>query len=167
MGSEAEERVEKAVHRVRNEINETLTGDRSGERYQMPSDDTEQEIRQEAERAVSRLPSKVSFSQQTGPSGNVYKVPGTTQTYYQASAPGEPPASRLGYLRSTIGWFVERNQGILGKGLEIRGTIGSPMPYSPFLEFGTSKMKKRPFFYPSFKKARRDVRRILGGRKWF
>jgi len=87
-------------------------------------------------------------------SGRVYNVPGTS-TLYIASAPGEPPASATGRLRSDIKFEVKHE---IGGYVTI---IGSTLEYAPWLEFGTSKMQKRPFLGPVFRKNDNAIKSIL------
>lgn len=149
LGNEAEKRVEKSVHAVRNEIQETLSGPRSGEEYRVPD--------------TRRNPPAVK----TMIDGEIVTktVSGRPGTYYVASSKNEPPASRLGYLRSTIGWKVERSGSLFG-GNKIVGTVGSPMSYAPHLEFGTKNMAPREFFQPSFENAEPKIKHILDGERW-
>jgi HK97 gp10 family phage protein len=72
--------------------------------------------------------------------GKIYKVPGTKRRKYVASAPGEAPAVRLGDLRKRYTWLTK------GRGLKMKGYIGNPLKYAIFLEYGTSRMAKRPHF---------------------
>ena len=120
IGSEAEDRMLKAVNEVRNETLDTLSGSRTGRKY---------------------------------------KVPGTNK-YYTASAPGEPPAVQLGDLRKSVKSGVEK------KGEDVTGFVGTELEKGSMLEFGTRKMKPRPWLRPSFEKAKSKVKDILGG-KWF
>jgi len=92
-------------------------------------------------------------------SGRQYKVPGTTRTY-TASAPGEPPAQRLGELRQSI---TGRVTGALG---QIIGKVGTDKDYGPPLEYGTKKMAARPWLRISFEKSIGKIQSILGVR-WF
>jgi len=131
VGDKAEERVEEATHHLRNEVEETLSGQRSGE---------------------------------------TYKVPKTQSSYYTASSPGEPPASRLGDLRSTIGWKIIKNRGAFGLGAvsEIRGRVGTPLEYGAKLETGEypagpNSQVARPWLGPTEVRERDEIRRILGG----
>lgn len=123
----AEERVESAVHTVRNKINDTLSGE--GE-------------------------------------GKLYKVPKTKNTYYRASLPGNPPAQRLGNLRGSIDWeVIERNGMIVGR-------VGTYLEYGAKLETGVypagpPEKVHRPWMRPSFKAKEREIKRIMGGRRWF
>lgn len=87
--------------------------------------------------------------------GRWYKVPGTKNTMYRASAPGEPPASATGRLRLSIKtreWADAR---------AIRGWAGSDLEKAVYLEFGTKKMLPRPFIKPSYQKALPKIRVIL------
>ena len=86
-------------------------------------------------------------------SGRVYRVPGT-KTLYTASAPGEPPASRLGTLRNSI---ISRFNKNLSDTIEARvgpkplgPTSATPGGYPFWLEFGTKTMQPRPFMLPVF-----------------
>jgi hypothetical protein len=92
----------------------------------------------------------------TGPrSGRFYRVPGTNVNY-QASAPGESPASRLGVLRQNYRFMVER------RGTRTDGVVGSPTPYSVHLEKGTSRMAPRPHIKPAFNAKRSEILAHLG-----
>lgn len=83
----------------------------------------------------------------TGPrSGRMYQIPGTAQKY-TASAPGEPPASRTGDLRTSYRFQVQDEY----------AEIGSPLDYAPMLEYGTRKMAPRPHLMPAFQKARAQI----------
>jgi hypothetical protein len=76
----------------------------------------------------------------TGPkSGRRYKLPGT-QTIYQASAPGEAPAVRTTFLRTSI---------TIGKVNDYEYIISIAAPYGKILEF----KKNRPFAIPASEKA--------------
>lgn len=74
-------------------------------------------------------------------SGKRYKKP-HTNTYYTASAPGEPPAVRSGKLRMSWGMKAEGN----GKETYTAG-IYTDIPYAENLDEGTpgGKIKPRPY----------------------
>lgn len=89
-------------------------------------------------------------------SGRIYKVPagkakkikgqfvgGRT---YQASAPGEAPASRTGRLRTSYRFRVIKDNN------RYVGEVGTPMLYGLFLQEGTRKMAKRPHLDVAFEK---------------
>lgn len=65
--------------------------------------------------------------------GRIYPLP--TGGYYQASAPGEYPAKKLGDLRKTLAYRVEVDSD------SVSLIIGSPMEYAVDLEL----YKNRPF----------------------
>lgn len=88
-------------------------------------------------------------------SGRFYKVPGT-QRMYQASAPGEPPASRLGDLRTSYKFIVKRSEAL----------IGSPLHYARSLEYGTRKMAPRPHLKKAYMHNRQAIIGHLTG-TWF
>jgi hypothetical protein len=74
----------------------------------------------------------------TGPkSGRRYKIRGTT---YQSSAPGEAPAVRTTFLRTSI---------TIGKVNDYEYVISIAAPYGKILEF----QKNRPFAIPASTKA--------------
>jgi len=70
-------------------------------------------------------------------SGRRYKVGGTV---YQASAPGQAPAVRTGFLRTSI---------TIGKVNAYEYVISIAAPYGKILEF----QKNRPFAIPASEKA--------------
>ena len=73
--------------------------------------------------------------------GRVYKR-GSVE--HQASAPGEAPATDTGALVSSI----HRVDG------ELVAAVGTGLEYGRNLEFGTKKMKARPWLFPALESAR-------------
>lgn len=61
---------------------------------------------------------------------------------HRASAPGEAPATDTGNLVGTVFTKVEETQ----------GEVGFTAPYGYWLEYGTLKMKPRPFLNPALEK---------------
>jgi len=82
--------------------------------------------------------------------GRQYKVPGTSRTY-TASAPGEPPAQRLGELRQSIKSVIET------KGKKIIGSVGTDKVQGLMTEFGTKNMAPRPWLKPSFDESKDKI----------
>jgi hypothetical protein len=75
---------------------------------------------------------------------------------YQASAPGESPASRSGKLASLFGYIINT------KRLQIYNDAkndGAPYPF--FLEEGTVKMESRPYFTKTIEARAEDLRSQL------
>jgi len=70
---------------------------------------------------------------------------------HQASAPGEPPATDTGRLAASIEAEVSGMSGAVGTGLD----------YGKYLEFGTTKMKARPWLTPSVEEQRPDWNRRI------
>ena len=68
----------------------------------------------------------------------VYTGGGTT---HQASAPGQPPANDTGNLASKITHRVEADG--------LRARVEATAKYAPFLQYGTRRMKARPFLFPT------------------
>ncbi len=88
----------------------------------------------------------------------IYRVPGTKRLY-QASSPGEAPAQVTSELRQSIKGSVE------GTGRSVFGKVRATAKHALPLEFGTRKMKARPFMKPSFDKSLDKIKSILS-RKW-
>lgn len=101
-----------------------------------------QKARSRARRAANALrnsATKVLAGERHGKEG---RVP-NTRAKYTMSAPGEPPAVRTGNLRRNWRQYVlaEEHTG----GTKITARIKSDMPYSDYLDQGTSKMAARPY----------------------
>lgn len=107
-------------------------------------------------KAAMRVHREVASVLSGSRSGKLYRVPATGR-YYKASKAGEAPASRLGHLRSSYQYLVK------GKGFNAIGYVGSNLPYSHYLEYGTYKMAPRPHLQPAFKKAKPDVVKYFEG----
>lgn len=88
-------------------------------------------------------------------SGRIYRVPGTQRTY-QASAPGEAPASRLGDLRTSYRFLVRKNEVL----------VGTPLHYAVPLEKGSRKMAPRPHLKKAYMLNRSAILGHLNG-TWF
>jgi len=72
-----------------------------------------------------------------------------TGTPHIPSPPGEPPAVMTGKLRASINYDVKKGKDIEGRvGIE-GGTEPDTKNYGLFLEFGTSRMQKRPYLRPA------------------
>lgn len=83
-------------------------------------------------------------------SGKQYFKNGARHT---ASAPGQPPANQTGDLVKSIKVSKERNKSI----------ISINKNYAVYLEFGTSKMRPRPFIIPAYMKTKRWIINKLKG----
>jgi HK97 gp10 family phage protein len=75
-------------------------------------------------------------------SGRQYYKNGARHT---ASAPGQSPANQTGDLVKSIKVSKSKN----------KATISISKNYAVFLEFGTSKMRPRPFILPAFQKTKK------------
>lgn len=92
---------------------------------------------------------------QKGPkTGRLYTRRGIA---HRASAPGEYPASDTGRLVNSIRAQVRR------KGQNVDALIGASTDYAKMLEFGTRRMRKRPFLKPSIRKNRKNIRKLVSG----
>lgn len=75
---------------------------------------------------------------------------------HRASAPGSPPAPDTGTLRNSI--YVQiQSAGPIRKVIK----VGTRVPYATFLEYGTSKMRPRPFMRPAVARAAPIVARTV------
>lgn len=93
----------------------------------------------------------VKSIQQHGSSGITYEKYNPRRTH-TASTAGNPPNSDTGYLANNI--FVEIDNDKMGASVESRAE------YSDYLEFGTSKMRARPFMQPALEENRRSIIRM-------
>ena len=117
------------------------------------------DVRAEVEQAIRRSMIRVQRSAirkiQRGPkTGAIYQLENPRRTH-QASAPGEPPASDTGRLASSIETLQEGTT----------GWVFTRLYYGAELEFGTSKVRPRPWLLPSVEENteafRQDLRGIL------
>lgn len=92
-------------------------------------------------------------------SGRKYRVPGTKR-YYQASAPGEPPAVRTGIFRLSwqpsahviFGSYISR--------IESNVTVPNGRTLGDILENGTARMAPRPHHDRILEKAEPNIVKI-------
>jgi HK97 gp10 family phage protein len=75
-------------------------------------------------------------------SGRQYYINGARHT---ASSPGQAPANVSGELVRSIKVSKDKN----------KATVSISKNYAVFLEFGTSKMRPRPFVLPAFQKTKK------------
>lgn len=78
---------------------------------------------------------------------------------HTASSAGNPPNSDTGFLVSNIHAVIDADR--------LGGSVESRADYSGFLEFGTSKMKARPYLQPALEENKPKIRakfRKLGTR---
>jgi hypothetical protein len=124
----------KSAISINNSIKRSLTGTRSGYTYNVAG--TGRVVNKE-----KKLPNGRTFYYR--------KLEGATT--YRASAPYEPPATRLGHLRKSYQYKV------VGHGFEAIAYVGSGLKYAPMLEYGTSNMHPRPHLKPAFEKAKNRI----------
>ena len=91
--------------------------------------------------------------------GRTYRLPSSKATYV-ASAPGETPAVRTGDLRKK--WRQYSLAKGKADGVEITARIKSDMPYSDYLDEGTSKMAARPYKQKVIDGAKPKIIQIYG-----
>lgn len=95
--------------------------------------------------------------------GDVKKSMRGTGTPHTPSRPGEPPAVMTGKLRASIMHEVKKG---IGGDIEARiGIKGGTQPdtknYGLFLEFGTSRMPKRPYLKPALAKNLKTIANFI------
>ncbi len=71
------------------------------------------------------------------------------------STPGEPPKKITAQLQNAIRTKVVRRKNT------IIGLVGTDLKKAKWLEFGTSKMKPRPFLRPTLSENRRKIGRVV------
>lgn len=96
---------------------------------------------------TGRLYTTRFFTIGTGPSRRVIAY--GSRPPHRASAPGHPPAPDTGTLRNSID-ITTLDQGFAAE-------IGTGIEYARYLEFGTDRMRPRPFLRPSYKKHRKRI----------
>lgn len=111
----------------------------------LPRDIT-RNISDELEAGASKMHSlAVRRIQKNSGSGRVYVRGGVSHT---ASAPGEYPNTDKGSLVASMGW---RSTSSLSSEFYARAV------HARYLEFGTSRMRKRPFMRPTFRELRPEI----------
>lgn len=94
-------------------------------------------------RGALRIANRIVKTLQKGSrSGRSY--PRAGGNVHVASAPGEPPKSDTGFLANQV-----KPSATKVRGVAVSSSVIISAKYSSFLEFGTSKMKARPFVAPS------------------
>ena len=85
-----------------------------------------------------------------------------TKTYgkhgHHPSLPGNPPAVDTGTLRRSVTYSVDEKN--------LVGYVGSVIndpPYGAYLEYGTSRMKPRPWLKPATEKSMETIKKIMAG----
>ena len=89
--------------------------------------------------------------------------------FHRASSPGNPPAVNTNRLRGSWSIAIKSGKDLL-PGMNIRiikkpnslgYELGSSVPYAPMLEFGTRRMKKRPYLKPSMAIVEKKLEKIF------
>ncbi len=99
-----------------------------------------------------------SLSNQPERTGRKYKIPGTNREY-TASAPGEYPALREGYLRAKVGDTPIKTE-MVGDVVRAELDVGAPQ-YGLILEAGL-----RPWFSKAAEEKRDEMEKVLR-KRWF
>jgi hypothetical protein len=131
-----ERRTYLAANELRNAANLVLRGQRSGRRYKVPG-------------TYRRQRDKVDGKMKNG-------------RYYTASAPGEPPANRLGHFRMSWQPNARIEDGLYTSMIESDLKVGTGNQYllGDILEEGTSKMAPRPYQELILNRAIAKIKRI-------
>lgn len=83
-------------------------------------------------------------------SGRIYKRRTVT---HQASAPGEAPASDTGTLLQSLSFYGFKDK--------LEAIVTSRLKYAAMLEFGTTRIKPRPFMFPAYEKSKAWIQERL------
>jgi len=87
---------------------------------------------------------------------------GQKRTLHKTSDPGDPPAIQLGNLkRSIIAEVVKDGGEFIGMVGPMTTAGGKSLGYARWLEFGTRRMKARPFLRPALTENRSKLYDIL------
>ena len=128
-----ERRTYLAANELRNSANLVLRGQRSGRRYKVPG-------------TYRRQRDKTDGKMKNG-------------RYYTASAPGEPPANRLGHFRQSWQPNARIEDGLYTSMIESDLRVGQYL-LGDLLEDGTSKMAPRPYQELILNRAISKIKRI-------
>lgn len=94
---------------------------------------------------------KVSISGE----GSGVRYPGSLR---RSSRPGEPPAKQRGHLSRS--WQSGRPSRI-AQGRRVGWRVGSNLPYARILEFGSSRIRERPYVRPALAAIAPQAGRII------
>ncbi len=96
-------------------------------------------------------------------SGRMYRVPGSKNVMYRASAPGESPASPTGKLRQSITHTLPEWDGDT-----VSAVVGTKQPQARILEYGgvtgrngTTRILPRPYWAPAYLTRETDILNAL------
>lgn len=104
---------------------------------------------------VAETERKIKEAMSEPKSGRRYRIGRGRRRFHIASAPGEPPAVRTGFLRSNIRSGTRRTT------FGVEGLVGSNVVYAPFLEEGTLRMKPRPVWRRVLRESADDIFRTF------
>lgn len=127
-------------------IQETLSGNRSGRWYPLPGNIHYERTTPKEYRAANYIAKFFGENSRD-------KIMGAA---YQASAPGEAPASRTGRLRQSFYMKVVPDLRV-----GFRAVISTNVYYADDLQWGTERIWPRPFVTMALEKADPNIRRIL------
>lgn len=125
-------------------------------------ENTKRKVETEAGKALAQCCATIQREAQEGMTNTKIDF---TKTYYthnkqkahHPSQEGNPPAVDTGTLRRSITYTIDESK-MVGK---VGSTINDP-PYGAYLEFGTSRMKPRPWLKPAIEKSKETIEKILG-----
>ena len=87
--------------------------------------------------------------------GNGVRYPGSLR---RSSRPGEPPAKQRGHLSRS--WQSGRPSRLI-QAPRVGWRVGSNLPYARFLEFGTGRIRARPYVRPALVAVSADAKRVI------
>lgn len=102
--------------------------------------------------SAARVHKEASISLTNGKkSGRIYKR--GKVIIHQASAAGEAPANDTGMLLNSLSFYGFKDK--------LEATVTTRTKYAGMLEFGTVKMKSRPFLFPAYEKSKAWIQERL------
>lgn len=131
----------------------------------------DEQTRESVQTAAAYLSGRIKrkLSSADGPrTGKEYKIPGTNNRTYTASAPGEAPAVMLANLISSIDFKMVDTL----NDKQIVAQVGTNIEYARRLEFGfidtdalgrKYNMEPRPYFRSTYMEEKEKLIRIMGG----
>lgn len=125
-------------------------------KLQKRTEHAEKHIMHLVQRSATLVENEAKNSMNEAKSGRTYTIRGKPHT---ASAEGEAPAVVTGMLRTSITSNVKKSgQQVIG---QIIANSFDNTDYAVHLEFGTSKMRPRPFMQPALEKQRPAIKRLF------
>lgn len=120
---------------------------------------TQQKVETELGKSIAQCCATIQREAQEGMRDTSVDFTKTYGTHgHHPSLPGNPPAVDTGTLRRSVTYSVDEKN--------LMGYVGSVIndpPYGAYLEYGTSRMKPRPWLKPATEKSMETIKKIMAG----